>query len=159
MNIIPYLISLVPKLLLGVLLFSIFSIYILSQFSFMFHLALSAWFFKQSIRQPSLQLSNERIPHCSHSFSKKTAVSSVKNNIYHGMVQMSHSGKQTKQGNIVVKSIARNTIMLSNGTHCLSRAYVHIFPRFLCPIHDYWNQITVRSATDTYIYILDSRLL
>lgn len=72
---------------------------------------------------------------------------------------MSHSGKQTKQGNIVVKSIARNTIMLSNGTHCLSWAYVHVFPRFLCPIHDYWNQITIRSATDTYIYILDSRLL
>lgn len=78
----------------------------------------------------------------SHSFSNKTAMSSVKNNIYHGMMQISHSGKQTKQGNTVVKSIARNTIMLSNGTHCLSKAHVHIFPHFLCPIHDYWNKIT-----------------
>lgn len=63
------------------------------------------------------------------------------------MVQISHSGKHSKQGNTVVKSIARNTITLSNGTHCFSREHVQIFPHFLHPSPDYWNQITSRSAT------------
>lgn len=150
MNKIPYLISLVSELFHEALLFSIFSIHILSQFSFVFYLALSAYFFPIEHQTARLTTQHyERTPHRSHIFSNKTAVSSVKNNIYHGMVQISHSGKQTKQGNTVVKSIAQNTIMLSNGTHCLNRAHVHIFPHFLCPIHDYWNQITVRSATKT----------
>lgn len=65
------------------------------------------------------------------------------------MVQVSHSGKHSKQGNTVVKSIARNIIMLSNGTHCLSREHVQIFPHFLRPIHDYRNQIAFRPATKT----------
>lgn len=124
--------------------------------AFYLNLALcSIWLFLPiflQIEHQTAQLTTqhcERTPHCSHSFSNKTAVSSVKDNIYHGMVQIFHSGKQTKQGNTVVKSIARNTITLSNGTHCLSRAHVHIFPHFLCPIHDYWNQITVRSAIKT----------
>lgn len=60
------------------------------------------------------------------------------------MVQISHSGKHSKQGNTVVKSIAWKTIVLSNGTHCLGMEYVQIFPHFLCPIHSYRNLIAFR---------------
>lgn len=120
---ISYLISLLPKISYGV--------FFLLHFIFTFHFALLILYLNKIAHQANQQSDSalQENLHRSHSFSNKSTVNSVKDNIYHGIVQVSHSRKHSKQGNTVVKSIAWNIIMLSNGTHCSSRdtyRYFHI---------------------------------